>query len=197
MLIYKSYYRILCSGLATALLSSVGYADQNVDITANVINNSCQLEVSDNGVVNLPTVKMDYFSDNVTAETDYPGGKEFNVHLIDCPTSDALISQIIFSFTPQEGTMPTGNKQVFDNALQSQNYAAKNIGITIFSSASNATRQNVIDADGSSRAVYTLPSQKYSDSTWTFYARMQKIMSGENIKPGLVSSHVFVNVSYK
>jgi P pilus assembly protein, pilin FimA len=197
MLICNPYYRILCSGLGAALFTSSGYADQNVDITANVINNSCQLEVSDNGVINLPTVRMDYFSDNITAETDYPGGKEFSVQLIDCPTRDELISQIAFSFTPQNGTMLAGNPQVFNNELKQQTIAADNVGIAIFSAQDNAPRENVIDAFGSSRVAYILPSQKYSNSTWKFYARMQKIIPGENIKPGLVSSHVFVNIDYK
>lgn len=75
MLTRRQCYFLFCSGLATAFLSRPGYADHNVDVTATVINNTCRLEVNDNGVVRLPTVKLDYFSNEITAETDYAGGK--------------------------------------------------------------------------------------------------------------------------
>ncbi|TRH71778.1 fimbrial protein, partial [Salmonella enterica subsp. enterica serovar Mbandaka] len=99
MLTRRQCYFLFCSGLATAFLSRPGYADHNVDVTATVINNTCRLEVNDNGVVRLPTVKLDYFSNEITAETDYAGGQNFTLRLVDCPVSDDKISQVLFTFS--------------------------------------------------------------------------------------------------
>lgn len=197
MRISRQCYFFLCSGLATALLSQPGYADQNVDVTATVINNTCQLEVSDNGVVNLPTVKRDYFADSVTADSDYPGGKNFTLRLIDCPVSDDQISQVMFTFTPQEGAMPVGNLQVFDNTLAQSTAGAKNVGIAIFSDQVSDSRFNVLDVNGAPKTIYSLPGGNYSNSTWRFYARMQKIIGAQDISSGLVTARVLVNIYYQ
>ncbi len=53
----------------------VAYASQDVDLTAKIVASTCQVEVSNNGVVDLGTVTLDYFADNVTPTTDYAGGK--------------------------------------------------------------------------------------------------------------------------
>lgn len=132
MLTRRQCYFLFCSGLATAFLSRPGYADHNVDVTATVINNTCRLEVNDNGVVRLPTVKLDYFSNEITAETDYAGGQNFTLRLVDCPVSDDKISQVLFTFSPQQGALPADNLQVFANELAQNNDGAKNVGVVIF-----------------------------------------------------------------
>ncbi len=53
-------------GLATALITPFAYAGQDVDLTAQIVASTCQVEVSNNGVVDLGTVTLDYFADNVT-----------------------------------------------------------------------------------------------------------------------------------
>ncbi|WDY19924.1 fimbrial-like protein [Salmonella enterica] len=197
MLTRRQCYFLFCSGLATAFLSRPGYADYNFDVTATVINNTCRLEVNDNGVVRLPTVKLDYFSNEITAETDYAGGQNFTLRLVDCPVSDDKISQVLFTFSPQQGALPADNLQVFANELAQNNDGAKNVGVVIFSAQSNATRFNVLDVNGMSKAIYSLPDSNYSNSQWTFYARMQKIVSMEDVSSGLVTARVLVNISYQ
>ena len=39
--------------LATALYSSISYADKDVDLTANIVSSTCQVEVNNNGIVDL------------------------------------------------------------------------------------------------------------------------------------------------
>ncbi|MBA3112977.1 fimbrial protein [Salmonella enterica] len=188
---------LLCSGLVLALFSCAGYADQDVDITATVINNTCHLEVGNNGVVRLPTVQRDYFADDVTAETDYPGGKEFSIQLIDCPVSDGKISQVTINFSPQVGAMPAGNAQVFANDLAASDNGAKNVGLAIFSSQADTPRANVLNSDGTTRAIYPVTAENYKNSLWTFYARMQRILNTETITSGLLTTNVMVIISYQ
>ncbi|MDE9617637.1 fimbrial protein [Citrobacter freundii] len=183
-------------GLISALLPLLSYS-QDVDLTATVTNNTCRIEISNNGVVNLPTVKPGYFADGVTAETDYPGGKEFAIRLVECPISDGKISQVMVNFTPQDGSQPMDNPQVFANDLTVNDEGVKNVGLAIFTNQPNTSRTNVLNTDGSTRAIYPVTAEHYQNSLWPFYARMQKIVSAENVSSGLLTSKVLVNISYQ
>lgn len=196
MLLRRPYYFSLCLGLSAILYVVPGHATQDIDLTATVTNNTCRLEVNDNGVVRLPTVNLKYFADNITAETDYPGGKEFTIRLVDCPVQDGNISQVMMNFLPQTGSFPAGNSQVFANDLAANDYGAKNIGLAIFTNQPNVTRTNVLNSDGTSRVIYPVTAENYKNSLWTFYARMQRILSADNISSGLLSSKVLVSISY-
>lgn len=67
----------LTTGLATALFIAPLYADTNVDFTATVQKDTCQIEIDGNGTVSLATVGPSYFADGITAETDYGAARNF------------------------------------------------------------------------------------------------------------------------
>ncbi|EAT0101265.1 fimbrial protein [Salmonella enterica] len=183
----------LNAGLVSALPVTPLLADTNVDFTATVQKDTCQITTDGNGTVNLATVGPSYFADGVTAETDYKGGEEFQIKLVSCPVSDGNITNVTFNFAPQSGQFATGNQQVFANDLATSAGGAANVGVVIFTTES--PRNNVLNTDGSSRATFAATT--YSDTSWTFYARMQRILSNDAVVPGKLSSHVLVNVSYQ
>lgn len=183
----------LFSGLATALFIAPLYADTNVDFTAFVQKDTCQLEINGDGTVNLTTVAPAYFADGITAETDYEGGKEFTIRLISCPVSDGKITNVTFNFAPLSGQFSPENQQVFPNDIASNAGGVSNVGVVIFTT--DSPRTNVLNTDGSSRATFA--ASTYSDTVWTFYSRMQKIRSTEKVTTGELSSRVLVNVSYE
>lgn len=183
----------LSTGLSSALTVAPLYADTNVDFTATVQKDTCQIAVDGNGTVNLATVGPSYFADGVTAETDYAGGKEFLIKLISCPVSDGAITNVTFNFLPLSGQFATGNQQVFANELAASAGGAANVGVVIFTTES--PRKNVLNTDGSSRATFT--ASTYSDTSWTFYARMQKVLSADDVGTGILRSKVLVNVYYQ
>lgn len=187
----------LVSGLVTALNTPFGYADQNVDLTANIIASTCQVEINDNGVVDLGTVGLDYFSDNVTPDTDYPGGKNFNVNVVSCDNIQTTQSQITLDFQPLSGSLPQSNNQIFSNEYEQQLSGAKNVGIVIFSAQPNEQKFNVRGTDGKSKAVYSVTPGDIVPSTWTFYSRMQRVNNALAPQAGLVRSQVVVNVTYE
>lgn len=189
----RYYYCTLYSGLLAALFSVQSYADHNVDISAVVTSDTCQLTISHDGIINLGAVGLDYFADGITAETDYQGGKNFTIDMVDCPANNENVSQIIFDFTPQSGQLAEGNNQIFSSEYPKESAGADNIGVVIFST--QGTRENVLNSDGTTRATYALLPQ--TGSSWMFYSRMQKIADNVSITPGLVSSRVLVNVTYK
>ena len=183
----------LHTGLATALCAAPLYADTNVDFTATVQKDTCQIELNGDGVVNLATVGLGYFADGITAESDYDGGKEFTIKLISCPVSGGENTNVTFEFIPQSGQLAAGNQQVFANDKPVSTGGASNVGVVIFNS--NSPRTNVLNTDGSSRATFT--AESYNDTIWTFYARMQKILSTSSVSTGEVLSRVIVSVKYQ
>lgn len=183
----------LCTGLSLGLPVAPLYADTNVDFKATVQKDSCQIEIDGNGTVSLATVGPSYFADGVTAETDYGGGREFSIKLISCPVSDGEITNVTFNFLPQSGQFAPGNQQVFANDLTPSAGGAANVGVVIFTTGS--PRSNVINTNGSSRATFTATT--YSNASWTFYTRMQKVLSNDAVVPGKLSSRVLVNVEYE
>ncbi|MCV5706502.1 fimbrial-like protein, partial [Escherichia coli] len=107
-------------GLATALIAPFAYAGQDVDLTAQIVASTCQVEVSNNGVVDLGTVTLDYFADNVTPTTDYAGGKTFNVNVVSCDNIQTTQSQMKLDFQPQAGSLAQVNNQIFSNEYEQQ-----------------------------------------------------------------------------
>lgn len=183
----------LTTGLATALCIMPLYAGTNVDFTASVQRDTCQIEIAGGGTVNFATVGPGYFADGITAETDYEGGEDFTVQLVSCPVSDGAITNVTFNFTPQSGMLATGNNQVFANDLAPEAGGVENVGVVIFTTGS--PRTNVLNTDGTSRATFKAPA--YSDTTWTFYSRMQKVLSTGTVTSGELSSRVLINVTYQ
>lgn len=187
---------VLILGLVTALNPLFGYADQNIDLTANIVASTCQVEVSNNGVVDLGTVTLDYFADNVTPTTDYAGGKTFNVNVVSCDYIQTTQSQMKLDFQPQAGSLAQVNNQIFINEYEQQSTGAKNVGIVIFSAQPNQQTFNVRER--------MVPQQQFIrsrgdavPSTWTFYSRMQRVNNALPPESGMVRSQVIVNVSYE
>ncbi|PQJ01636.1 fimbrial protein [Escherichia fergusonii] len=148
-------------------------------------------------VVDLGTVTLDYFSDNITPETDYAGGKNFTVNVVSCDNLQTTQSQIKLDFQPQSGTLTQGNSQIFSNQYELQPTGAKNVGIVIFSAQPNEQKFNVRGTDGTSKAIYSVPSNQVTPSTWTFYSRMQRVNNSLAPVAGIVRSQVIVNVYYE
>lgn len=187
----------LFAGLATALCCLPAHADQDVDLTASVLTSSCQIAISNGGAVDLGTVNLDYFADGITAETDYPGGKNFTINVVSCDALSDTQSQIKIDFQPQSSPFAPGNKQVFTNESEQQTLGAKNVGVVIFSAQDNAPKFNVLDTNGQSRAVYAATPAQAVPSSWTFYSRMQRVDNSIAPSAGQVRTHVLVNVYYE
>lgn len=196
-MLLQQHYFVLCLGLATVLCSPVSQANKDVDLTANIISSTCQVEVNNNGIVDLGTVTLDYFADNVTPETDYAGGKNFTVNVVSCDNLQTTQSQIKLDFQPQTGSLSQQNQQVFSNQYELQSTGAKNVGVVIFSAQPNTQKFNVRGTDGTSKAIYALPSNQVIPSTWTFYSRMQRVNNTLAPVAGMVRSQVIVNVYYE
>ncbi|MCU8646593.1 fimbrial-like protein, partial [Escherichia coli] len=106
-------------------------------------------------------------------------------------------SQIKLDFQPQSGTLTQGNSQIFSNQYELQPTGAKNVGIVIFSAQPNEQKFNVRGTDGTSKAIYSVPSNQVTPSTWTFYSRMQRVNNSLAPVAGIVRSQVIVNVYYE
>ncbi|ELD0444947.1 MULTISPECIES: fimbrial-like protein [Enterobacteriaceae] len=196
-MLFRHHNFVLLLGLVSALCSPVGYTNQDVDLTANIVSSTCQVTVNNNGVVDLGTVTLDYFADNITPETDYAGGKNFTVDVVSCDNLQTTQSQIKLDFQPQTGSLTQGNLQVFSNQYELQPTGAKNVGVAIFSAQPNKQKFNVRGTDGTSKAIYSVPSNQVIPSTWTFYSRMQRVNNSLAPVAGIVRSQVIVNVYYE
>lgn len=192
---HHKFIRLL--GLATVFITPFSNAGQDIDLTAQIVASTCQVEISNNGVVDLGTVTLDYFADNVTPTTDYSGGKTFNVNIVSCDNIQTTQSQIKLDFQPQSGSLAQVNNQIFSNEYKQQSTGAKNVGIVIFSTQSNEQTFNVRKTDGSSQAIYSVASGNLIPSIWTFYSRMQRVNNALPPESGMVRSQVIVNVSYE
>ena len=189
---------MLLIGLAGSTLPGICQAGSGMDVnlTANIVNNTCQLSVENGGEIYLPTVTRDWFynsdkSDRLTP-TDDVAGTPFTIHVDNCYASggeSAGISQLKFSFAPQNGFW-SNQKQVFKNEATAG--AAENVGIVIFS---EKYKTNVLKTDGTSNVIYDVSGSSESYiKDYGFYARYQ---NAGTITSGTVISSVLVNVSYE
>ncbi|MBJ9514679.1 fimbrial-like protein [Citrobacter portucalensis] len=177
------------------LLAPVLEADTDVEIRANVVNTSCEVSVDDNGLVDLGTKSYDYFASGVTAEDPYQGGSTFYIHVKDCmPVSGKDPSKLTIHFSPLSGSFAPGSAQIFANDASD---GAKNVGVVIFSVNDANNIYNVMNTDGTPRSQYDVTAADYADSRYSFYARMQKVQSGQAIVSGAVKSSVLVSVYYE
>ncbi|HAC7850761.1 TPA_asm: fimbrial protein [Salmonella enterica] len=177
------------------LLAPMLEADTDVEIRANVVNTSCEVSVDDNGLVDLGTKSYDYFASGVTAEDPYQGGSTFYIHVKDCmPVSGKDPSKLTIYFSPLSGSFAPGSAQIFANDASD---GAKNVGVVIFSVNDANNIYNVMNTDGTPRSQYDVTAADYTDSRYSFYARMQKVQSGQAIVSGAVKSSVLVSVYYE
>ncbi|TGB96468.1 fimbrial-like protein [Escherichia sp. E2748] len=171
-------------------------AGQDIDLVANVKNSTCKSGISNQGNIDLGVVGVGYFSGNVTPESYQPGGKEFTVTVSDCAlqgTGDVL-NQLHIDFRALSGVMAAGSRQIFAN---DEATGAKNVGVVIFSIQDSANTFNVLNTAGISRSVYPVMTSVMDNSSWKFYARMQKIDSTLDVTSGQVKSTVLVDIYYE
>ncbi|HFD6847986.1 MULTISPECIES: fimbrial-like protein [Enterobacter cloacae complex] len=189
---------VLLIGLAGSTLPGVSQAESAVDInlTANIVNNTCQLSIENGGEIYLPTVARDWFYNSDKSDrlspTDDDAGTPFTIHVDNCyasSTEGATISQLKFSFSPQNGFWSNHN-QVFKNDATAG--AAENVGIVIFS---EKYKTNVLKNDGTSNVIYDVNGSSGSYiKDYGFHARYQNVGA---VTSGTVVSSVLVNVSYE
>jgi len=189
---------MLLIGLAGSILPGVCQASSgvNMNLTANIVNNTCRLTVENGGEIYLPTVARGWFYNSDKSDrlspTDDAAGTPFTIHVDNCfagDGDDTSLSQLKFSFTPKAGFWSNHN-QVFKN--EATVGAASNVGIVIFS---DDFHTNVLNSDGSSKVIYDVSgSGDNYIKDYGFYARYQNtgVVSG-----GIVVSSVLVDVSYE
>lgn len=180
----------LISWLWTAPCLSIE-TGMDVTLNARIIENTCQISLSDNGKVHLPTVSKSWFYNSDGSSrlqpTDAATGTVFNVKVDSCP--GANINRLNFSFQPQSKQWPSGTHQVFINETAATAGGAANTGIVIFSSALNT---NVLNSDGSSSVAVEPQTQLAGE--YEFYARLQNTGA---VSVGKITSQVLVNATYE
>lgn len=168
----------------------LAHADNpHVDFSANIVENTCQVAISNDGLVHLPTVSTHYFSDTLTPETP-SSGTGFTVNVTGCGGSSSSASKLHFSFSPQSGAFAAQSNQVFPNNTATAAGGAANVGVVIFSSPDNT---NVLKKDGSSDVVVPTTSQSLINR-YDFYARYQQLNTPG---AGKVTSNVLVSAIYE
>lgn len=183
-----------CLGFPAAGLAS----SLEMDMTANIINNTCQVSIADNGNVALPTVGKPWFytvdGTDRLKPADPAGGTRFTVQVVDCNGDDSGTGQALhFTFKPQTAQPDGISKQIFDNETPILAGGAENVGIVIFSESNN---QNVLDSQGQSDVVMDIatPSDQQSYlKDYSFYARYQNYGP---VSAGKVTARVLVSVTY-
>ena len=110
------------------------------------------------------------------------------------PVSGKDPSKLTIHFSPLSGSFAVGSAQIFANDDVN---GAKNVGVVIFSVNDANNVYNVMKTDGTPRSKYDITSTNYAGSSYSFYARMQKIQPGQSIVSGAVKSSVLVSVYYE
>lgn len=170
-------------------------ADANLEMTlsANIVENTCQISVSDGGQVHLPTVGKGWFynadgSSRLTP-SDAAAGTAFTIKVESCPGDNMTVNTLSFSFQPQSGRWPAESKQVFINETPATESGAENVGIVIFSSAHHT---NVLNSDGTSDVTIDIQNNAWANE-YEFYARPQN--TGP-VSAGKITSNVLVSTIY-
>ena len=167
-------------------------------MTANIINNTCQVSIADNGNVALPTVGKPWFytvdGTDRLKPADPAEGTRFAVQVVDCNGDDSGSGQALhFTFKPQKAQQVGISKQIFDNETPILAGGAENVGIVIFSESNN---QNVLDSNGESDVAIKIASPSDQQSylkEYAFYARYQNYGP---VSAGKVTTHALVSVTY-
>lgn len=108
----------------------------DITLTANIVENTCQISISGNGTVHLPTVSRRWFYHDDGTSRLQPGdpasGTLFSVNVESCSGDAATASTLTFGFQPQNGVWPAESQQVFINETSAAAGGAENVGIVIF-----------------------------------------------------------------
>lgn len=194
MLIHPSF-RIASVGLLIIFLMNKTYADVDINITANIINNTCSVNIENNGYIHIPIVGLDYFSSRGNPPTplqptDNAGGTPFKIKVSDCDSgTEEDVNRLHFTFQPQSGIFPPDSKQVFINEASD---GAQNVGLVIFNDETNT---NVLKTDGTSDVVLDA-SDKSTGQYFTDYSFYVRYQNTGPVSAGKVTSHVLVSVIY-
>ncbi|HDG8093634.1 TPA: fimbrial protein [Klebsiella oxytoca] len=190
---------LLAVGMTGGLCIASCFADGNnegLDVTlqANIVENTCQISLSDNGTVHLPIVSRSWFYTNDgnprLQPDDAASGTLFSVNVESCSGDGPTVNTMTFSFQPQNGFWPAESQQVFINETPATAGGAENVGIVIFSSRDN---RNVVNSDGSSAVAIDVAKAESYLTSYDFYARYQ---STGTVSAGKVTSHVLVDAIY-
>ncbi|WP_306417965.1 fimbrial-like protein [Enterobacter cancerogenus] len=184
---------VFCLGFPAA-----GFASSlEMEMTANIINNTCQVSIPDNGKVILPIVGRDWFYNSDGSPRlqpgDAAGGTRFEIQLKNCAESETGLAKTLhFEFKPQSGKFTESSQQVFANEIPDSGGGAENVGIVIFSEKDNT---NVVNTSGTSNVIFDVSDQTESQylTNYNFYARYQ---STGIVSAGKVITSVLVNVIY-
>ncbi|MEO3989983.1 fimbrial-like protein [Pseudocitrobacter cyperus] len=170
-------------------------ADVNVEITAHIINTTCEFSFDRGKYVNLGDLGVNDFDNSVTPEDLHGKGSPFYITVKDCaPVGGVNPTKMTIDFQPVSGSMSPYSKQIFANE---DSNGAQNIGVVIFSTHDPNNIFNVMNIDGTPRSVYDVTPADYTNAHYSFYARMQKILSAQPITPGAVQSRVQVTIYYE
>lgn len=183
----------LCLGFPAA-----GFASSlEMDMTANIINNTCQVSIPNDGKVNLPIVGSSWFYNSDGSPRlqpgDAAGGTRFVVQVKSCAESESGLAKTLhFEFKPQSGKFAGSSQQVFANDIPASAGGAENVGIVIFSEKNNT---NVVNTTGTSDVIFDISDQNSNEylTNYNFYARYQ---STGNISVGKVTTSALISVIY-
>lgn len=195
-------YRLLLAVISGLLIPASSHADgawMDVNIRANIVANTCKINVSGGGQVQLPVVPRSWFfntdGSNKYNATQDAGGTRFTVQVTDCDDiASGAASKLHFNFSPQSGSLAQGNKQVFSNDKEQESDGAKNVGIVIFS---DAFHQNVLNQDGSSDVIFDVTSKQNNFAYLTDYAFYTRYQNIGQVTSGRITSNVLVSVIYE
>lgn len=183
----------------TALCQQAAHAsDLNVDMSATILNSTCQTTISNNSVIALGTVGVGYFGGATPSTPDMyqGGGKTFTISLHDCGVgADTHVTQLHMNFRPLSGQFAPGSMQIFPNEAAASINAATNVGVIISAVENNGSVVNVWDQNGQSQANFAITPEQLESSTYTFYTRFQKTGTGD-VKPGQFTTNIVVDVYY-
>ena len=194
---------LLVVGAAGGLCMAPYFADAanenkeglDVTLTANIVENTCQISISGNGTVHLPTVSRRWFYNDDGTSRLQPGdpasGTLFSVNVESCSGDATTVNTLTFGFKPQNGIWPVESQQVFINEAPAAAGGAENVGTVIFSTHDN---RNVVNSDGSSAVVIDVSKADNYLASYDFYARYQNTGT---VTPGKVNSHVLVDAIYQ
>lgn len=183
----------------TALCQQTARAsDLSVDMSATILNSTCQTTISNNGIIALGSVGVGYFGSATPSTPDMyqGGGKTFTINLHNCGVgADAHVTQLHMNFRPLSGQFAPGSRQIFPNEAAEPSSAAANVGVIISAVGNNGSVVNVWDQNGQSQANFAITPERLEGSTYTFYTRFQKTGTGD-VKPGQVTTNIVVDVYY-
>lgn len=191
---------LLVAGVTGGICTTPCFADSegndlDVTIKANIVENTCQISLSDNGTVHLPTVSRHWFYNDDGSTRLQPGdaasGTLFSINVESCAGDATTVNTMTFGFQPQNGIWPAQSQQVFINETPAVSGGAENVGVVIFSTSDN---RNVVNSDGTSAVAIDVSTAANYLTSYDFYARYQN--TGV-VTPGKVTSHVLVDAIYQ